>query len=57
MTPQELAGLLDTPHPPLVLDVRTRSQYESDPTQIQIPGSVRILPDDIAQWGTAQPFP
>ncbi len=57
VTPQELAGLLDTPHPPLVLDVRTRSQYESDPTQIQIPGSVRILPDDIAQWGTAQPFP
>lgn len=55
VTPQELTGFLAADDPPLVLDVRTRSQYESDHTQI--PGSVRVLPDDVARWGAAQPFP
>jgi hypothetical protein len=44
----ELARRLEGSHPPLVLDVRTRSQYERDPTRI--PGSVRVLPDQVQDW-------
>jgi NhaP-type Na+/H+ or K+/H+ antiporter len=44
----ELARRLEGAHPPLVLDVRTRSQYERDPARI--PGSVRVLPDHVQDW-------
>ncbi|MGH2350519.1 MAG: cation:proton antiporter [Chloroflexota bacterium] len=54
-TPEELAQRLEGPDPPIVLDVRTRSQYESDRTQI--PGSIRVLPDQIDQWAAIQPAP
>jgi predicted sulfurtransferase len=48
ITPEELAERLEGPDPPLVLDVRTRSQYERDATQI--PGSVRVPPDQVQDW-------
>jgi sodium/hydrogen antiporter len=48
ITPAELAQRLSSEHPPIVLDVRTRSQYAQD--HDQIPGSVRVLPDHIATW-------
>ena len=44
----ELARRLESADPPLVLDVRTRSQYERDLTHI--PGSVRVLPDQVQDW-------
>jgi NhaP-type Na+/H+ or K+/H+ antiporter len=46
--PEELAKELEGPNPPVVLDVRTRSQYERDRTQI--PGSVRVPPDLVEDW-------
>jgi NhaP-type Na+/H+ or K+/H+ antiporter len=48
----ELAHRLKSEQPPLVLDVRTRSQYRLDHTQI--PGSIRVLPDDIDDWAEQQ---
>jgi NhaP-type Na+/H+ or K+/H+ antiporter len=48
LTPAELAARLEGTHPPVVLDVRSRSQYEQDSGQI--PGSIRVLPDQIEAW-------
>lgn len=48
MLPTELAAALQGPNPPIVLDVRTRGQYEQHPDQI--PSSVRVLPDQIEAW-------
>lgn len=50
ITPARLAAQLEGPKPPLVLDVRTRSQYERDGSRI--PGSVRVPPDQVADWAT-----
>jgi NhaP-type Na+/H+ or K+/H+ antiporter len=44
----ELAALLESPDPPIVLDVRTRSQYEEDNSRI--PGSLRVKPDHLLEW-------
>jgi NhaP-type Na+/H+ or K+/H+ antiporter len=52
ITPAELAALLEGPNPPVVIDVRTRSQYDDDPGQI--PGSVRVLPDQVEAWAADQ---
>ncbi|MCZ6615630.1 MAG: cation:proton antiporter, partial [Chloroflexi bacterium] len=41
ITSEELSHLLAAPSPPIVLDVRSRSTYERDGSQI--PGSVRVL--------------
>jgi NhaP-type Na+/H+ or K+/H+ antiporter len=46
--PEELAKEMDGTNPPLILDVRTRSQYERDKTQI--PGSARVPTDRIEDW-------
>ena len=46
--PGELAERLEGLEPPIVLDVRTRSQFERDGTQI--PGSVRVPPDRVGEW-------
>jgi NhaP-type Na+/H+ or K+/H+ antiporter len=58
VTPAELAKRLAEPHPPLVLDVRSRSEYERD--GLRIPGSVRVLPDQVTEWAADrlrdQPF-
>ena len=48
ITPPDLAALLAGDAPPTVLDVRSRSQY--DQSDAQIPGSVRVLADDVAEW-------
>src|SRR5699024_730250 len=44
----ELAARLAGPNPPVVLDVRTRGRY--DAMDGQIPGSVRVLPDQVEDW-------
>jgi sodium/hydrogen antiporter len=49
---QELAALLDSADPPIVLDVRTHSSYDLDPARI--PGSVRVEPDRVADWAAGQ---
>ena len=46
--PEELAKEMESTNPPIVLDVRTRSQYERDKTQI--PGSVRVPTARIEDW-------
>jgi len=48
LKPEELAGQLEGTNPPVVLDVRTRSQYERD--KRQIPGSIRVPTDRIEDW-------
>jgi sodium/hydrogen antiporter len=48
ITPAELAERLAGPNPPLVMDVRSRSEYDRD--GVRIPGSVRVLPDQVAEW-------
>ena len=44
----ELAELLDSDDPPVVLDVRSRSAYTSDPARV--PGAERVRPDSIVEW-------
>jgi rhodanese-related sulfurtransferase len=53
ITPQALAEQLAGPHPPVVLDVRARAQYDQD--AYQIPGSVRVLPDQVEAWANTEP--
>jgi rhodanese-related sulfurtransferase len=40
--------MLEGDDPPVVLDVRTRSQYEQD--HARIPGAVRLAPDQVDEW-------
>ena len=51
--PQELQGLRSSDNPPIVVDVRSRSTYARDGGRI--PGSVRVLPDDVADWAAGKP--
>jgi NhaP-type Na+/H+ or K+/H+ antiporter len=53
ITPQALAEQLAGPHPPIVLDVRARAQSDQDTDQI--PGSIRVPPDQVAVWATTVP--
>lgn len=53
ISPQELAARLEGAKPPVVLDVKTRSSYERDGAEI--PGSVRVLPERVAEWAAGQP--
>jgi NhaP-type Na+/H+ or K+/H+ antiporter len=48
VTPEELAAQLAGARPPAILDVRARAAYEED--NEQIPGSVRVLPDQLGNW-------
>ena len=43
---------MSSPEPPTVLDVRTRSAYERD--KATIPGSIRVLPDQVTEWAEGQ---
>ena len=52
ITPEELAAQLASPQPPLVVDVRARAAFEAD--EGQIPGSIRVLPDQIKDWAAKQ---
>ena len=54
VTPEELDKLLHGPTPPIVLDVRSRSSYDADGTQI--PPSVRVLPDYVTEWAANEPI-
>lgn len=53
ITPHELADRLAGLEPPMILDVRSRSSYEID--QAQIPGSVRVPPDQVIEWARDRP--
>ena len=44
----ELAELMSGPNPPVILDVRARASYDHDSSQI--PGSIRVLPDQVLEW-------
>lgn len=55
ITPAELALRLAAPDPPIILDVRSRSQYERD--GVRIPGSIRVLPDEVIEWAAGQHSP
>lgn len=52
VTVQELATALASDEPPVVVDVRSRSAYERATTQI--PGSVRVRPDEVDRWAEHQ---
>ena len=52
ITVPELATLLVGDAPPVVVDVRSRSSYERAVTQI--PGSIRVRPDEIDSWAQDQ---
>jgi NhaP-type Na+/H+ or K+/H+ antiporter len=52
ITPEELAARLKSASPPIVLDVRTRSQYDKDSGQI--PGSARVPPDSVEAWAAKE---
>jgi NhaP-type Na+/H+ or K+/H+ antiporter len=49
--PADLAAELAGDRPPIVVDVRSRSEYERD--GVQIPGSIRVLPDSVPEWATS----
>ncbi len=48
--PSQLSRMLEEDDPPIVLDVRTRSQYEQDDSRI--PGAVRVAPDEVDGWAS-----
>jgi len=50
--PEQLYEILESDDPPLVLDVRTRSQYEQDKSRI--PGSIRVKSDGVEEWAREQ---
>jgi NhaP-type Na+/H+ or K+/H+ antiporter len=52
ITAEELDRRLRSGEPPVVLDVRSRSQFEKDGEQI--PGSVRVLPDAVIEWAAGR---
>src|SRR5687768_2502579 len=52
ITVEELAARLDSPNPPILLDVRTSSA--SGRGEAGIPGSIRVPPGDVADWAAKQ---
>jgi len=52
ITAEELATQLAGPQPPLVLDVRARAAHAAD--EGEIPGTIRVLPDRVADWAAHQ---
>ncbi len=53
MDPAELIARLRSDRAPVVLDVRSRSSYEKDPSG-GIPGDVRVPPDEVESWAKKQ---
>ena len=53
ISPEELSRLLTEPDPPVVLDVRSRSSF--DAIGYRIPGSIRVLPDEVSAWAAESP--
>lgn len=54
ITVEELHALMEGTDRPIVLDVRSRSQFERD--EGQIPGSVRVTPDELSTWAPDPPI-
>jgi NhaP-type Na+/H+ or K+/H+ antiporter len=50
---EELQQRLESPDPPLILDVRSRMSYEQDNGRIA--GDIRVPPDRIAEWARTMP--
>ena len=53
VTPEELHELAGGATPPVILDVRSRSSFEA--SGLQIPGAVRVLPDEVSEWAADRP--
>ncbi len=49
---EELADRLAGDDPPTLLDVRSRSSYSRSTTRI--PGSIRVVPDEIREWAAGK---
>jgi sodium/hydrogen antiporter len=52
ITVEALKAQLASPQPPLVLDVRSRAAHAADEGEIH--GTIRILPDRVADWAAEQ---
>lgn len=53
VSPRQLEDMRRHGQPPaVVVDVRSRSSFERD--RVQIPGSVRVLPDSVREWAADQ---
>ncbi|MBT4072630.1 MAG: hypothetical protein HOE75_02985 [Chloroflexi bacterium] len=50
---EELHQRMESGESMYILDVRARSNFESDPERI--PGEIRVLPDQAADWATDRP--
>ena len=53
ITIDALYELMNSETPPIVLDVRSRANYETDGGRI--PGGIRVLPDEVTDWASGQP--
>jgi rhodanese-related sulfurtransferase len=53
LLPETLMGLLKTPSPPVVIDVRKRPAFETDPAML--PGAIWRNPYAIEQWAATLP--
>ena len=53
ITVDALYELIDSDAPHIVLDVRSRANYETDGGQV--PGRIRVLPDEVTDWASDQP--
>ena len=49
----ELSELMSGTNPPVILDIRARASYDHNGSLI--PGSVRVLPDQILEWAADLP--
>ena len=45
--------MMASPEPPMIIDVRARASYEPD--KAEIPGSIRVLPDEGLEWAADCP--
>ncbi|HEU4793864.1 MAG TPA: rhodanese-like domain-containing protein, partial [Nitrolancea sp.] len=52
ISPDELAVRMEDSNPPVILDVRSRSQFAADGARI--PGSIRVRPDEVIEWATGK---
>ena len=53
VSPEELHEMAGGPTPPVVLDMRSRSAYSASGSHV--PGSVRVLPDEVTEWAAERP--
>lgn len=54
ITVEELHSLMEGTDQPIVLDVRSRSQFDRDDGQI--PNTVRVTPDELSSWAPEPPL-